>query len=326
MDSDACRRRLEACSLYPKEYLHHRSLKQASVLVLLWEIDGEVQTLITQRSHTLRSHPGECCFPGGRQDEGDRDAVATALREAYEEVGLDPKDVTPLSCLRTVESLHHLCVTPVVAWLENSSFQGKWKMNASEVQAVFHVPLQLFLKPPVSSRNITWSGEDFVLRKYQFTPNDTQITYSITGLTAHIAHEVAHIAFGCGGCATLATCVRNRPSDNVSISQKSGYLWKQEVSSRGRIYWTRRYFVLSSNLLHHYDSENTRKLKSANKKHRLVLTDLKQTRLSMTDQERYTWKVETLDGRLVWHLSSDQLSSREDWISCLYQCASVVPK
>ena len=306
--------------MVPKECAHHQSLKRASVLVLLWEIDNEIHTLITQRSLTLRSHPGECCFPGGRRDEDDKDDVATALREAYEEVGLDSNSVTPLACLRTVESLHHLCVTPVVAWLDISQNIESWTVNPSEVQTVFSVPLELFLKPPVSSYRVKWSGEDFLLREYQFTPNDTPTTYDITGLTAHIAYEVAKIALDCSETIPLELQVDAK--NTLDATRKSGYLWKQEVSSRGRTYWGRRYFVLSSNILHHYDDDNIRKQTSANKKHRLALVDLKQTSLATSDVDKHIWSVETLGGRWVWYLASDNSSTRDEWIACLYRATT----
>jgi coenzyme A diphosphatase NUDT7 len=317
----ACRKRLEACGLEPKECAHHQSLKRASVLVVLWEAENEIQTLITRRSLTLRSHPGECCFPGGRRDEEDTDDIATALREAHEEVGLALNNITPLACLRTIESLHHLCVTPVVAWADVSFDVGNCTVNASEVQAVFSVPLELFVKPPITNYKVKWSGEDFCLREYQFTPKDSQETVRITGLTAHIAYEVAQIALVRDKQSLLASWDTKSILDAMYLL-KAGYLWKQEVSSRGRPYWNRRYFVLSSNILHHYDNDKSRKQNSANKKHRLALNDLKQTQLVLSDVNKYAWKIETFGGRMVWHLASDDSSNRDEWISILHKATT----
>jgi coenzyme A diphosphatase NUDT7 len=290
--------------------------------VLLWEDKNEVQTLITQRSITLRSHPGECCFPGGRRDEEDADDTATALREAYEEVGLEPKNVTPLACLRAIESLHHLCVTPVVAWADGSFDVGNCTINVSEVQAVFAVPLDLFLKSPISRYQVKWSGEDFCLREYQFTPKGSRKIFKITGLTAHIAYEVARLGLEGKENNLQAVSSDTIIKMNPVCMQKAGYLWKQEVSSRGRLYWNRRYFVLASNILHHYDDNNSRKQNSANKKHRLALTDLKQTHTVISVGEKFAWTVETLGGRLVWHLASDDIYSRDEWMSCLQRATS----
>jgi len=63
-----------------------RALKQAAVLVAVTE---DARVILTKRSTKLRNHPGQIAFPGGRQDETDRDLVHTALREAEEEIGLD---------------------------------------------------------------------------------------------------------------------------------------------------------------------------------------------------------------------------------------------
>src|SRR5204862_4865981 len=60
----------------------------AAVLVPLYEHEGDLHLVFTRRRDDLRRHPGEISFPGGRQDEPDEDLVATALREAEEEIGL----------------------------------------------------------------------------------------------------------------------------------------------------------------------------------------------------------------------------------------------
>jgi 8-oxo-dGTP pyrophosphatase MutT (NUDIX family) len=70
----------------------HRS----AVLVALFEEDGETHLILTRRSFEMRVHRGEIALPGGRSHE-DESLVETALREAHEEVGLDPSAVTPPS-------------------------------------------------------------------------------------------------------------------------------------------------------------------------------------------------------------------------------------
>ena len=70
-----------------------RGRTDAAVLVPLYVQDGELHAVFTKRREDLRRHPGEISFPGGRYDEGEADLVATALREAEEEIGLPPEAV-----------------------------------------------------------------------------------------------------------------------------------------------------------------------------------------------------------------------------------------
>ena len=113
--------------------------RPAAVLVPLFEEDGEVRVLLTVRSDQLRSHQGEVAFPGGRLDTGE-DVVQAALREADEEVSLDPALVTvigELTAMPTVSS--NTVMTPVVAALDG---RPTLRANPSEVHRIFDVALR----------------------------------------------------------------------------------------------------------------------------------------------------------------------------------------
>lgn len=92
--------------------------RPSAVLVLLGEErTGEPDVLVLQRAATLRTHAGQPAFPGGAADPGDADLAATALREAEEEVDLDPSSVTVLAQLpRLWIPVSDFVVTPVLAW------------------------------------------------------------------------------------------------------------------------------------------------------------------------------------------------------------------
>ncbi|KAM9814339.1 peroxisomal coenzyme A diphosphatase NUDT7 isoform X2 [Syngnathus typhle] len=102
------------------DILGEAELPQASVLVPLFMRSGKLHTLMTQRSEQLRVSAGEVCFPGGKRDSSDKDAVHTALREAHEEIGLPPGDVHVICTLQPFITKNSLLVTPVVGFIPES--------------------------------------------------------------------------------------------------------------------------------------------------------------------------------------------------------------
>jgi 8-oxo-dGTP pyrophosphatase MutT (NUDIX family) len=91
--------------------------RQAAVLVLLKDTRDGPEVVLLQRSYTLRHHPGEIAFPGGAREATDRDPTATALREAAEEIGLNPSSVDPLITLpRRHIAASGFDVTAVIAY------------------------------------------------------------------------------------------------------------------------------------------------------------------------------------------------------------------
>jgi 8-oxo-dGTP pyrophosphatase MutT (NUDIX family) len=92
--------------------------RDSAVLVLLGEEHpGRPDVLVLQRAARMRTHAGQPAFPGGAADPGDADSAATALREAQEEVGLDPTSATVLAELPKLWiPVSSFVVTPVLAW------------------------------------------------------------------------------------------------------------------------------------------------------------------------------------------------------------------
>ncbi len=90
--------------------------RQAAVLILLKDTSSGPEVVLLQRSSTLRNHPGKIGFPGGSRESTDRNPAATALREAAEEIGLEPISVDPLVTLPRLHiGVSDFDVTAVVA-------------------------------------------------------------------------------------------------------------------------------------------------------------------------------------------------------------------
>ncbi len=160
-----------------------RKLRPAGVLVPLFLRDGQLRLILTKRSSALKHHPGQIAFPGGSVDPGDADVTAAALREAHEEIGLDPGNVDLLGATPEHETVTGFAVTPVLGRIR-AEFDPV--PEAGEVDEVFSVPLDHVLDPArytVQSRR--WRGE----RRYYYTV--PYGPYYIWGATARILRSLA---------------------------------------------------------------------------------------------------------------------------------------
>lgn len=127
-------------------YQHHSTLKTAAVLIGLVDSpdnDTGLEVLLTKRSSHLKHHPSQISFPGGKAEPEDESLVATALREAQEEIGLSPKNITVIGQLPSYQVISGYQVTPIVAIIDKPDF---YQQDDNEVAEVFHVPLQHFLQ------------------------------------------------------------------------------------------------------------------------------------------------------------------------------------
>ncbi|XP_053402981.1 uncharacterized Nudix hydrolase NudL-like [Mercenaria mercenaria] len=129
----------------PEKYkLHYPEgmFRKASVLIPLCFKNGEYHLILTLRSENLTHHAGYVAFPGGMCDETDKDEIATALREAEEEIGLNPKDVEIIGVFSPGIVKPNSIVYPVIG-IVSSDF--KPVINENEVSLVFELPLRRFL-------------------------------------------------------------------------------------------------------------------------------------------------------------------------------------
>jgi 8-oxo-dGTP pyrophosphatase MutT (NUDIX family) len=130
-------------------------LRPASVLVPLIRRQAGLSVVLTVRSEHLRSHRGQISFPGGRREEADSSAAEAALREAQEEVGLDPRQIEVIGYLDDYPTITKYVVTPVVGIV---SGEPQFQLDAGEVAEVFEVPLDFLLDAKNYQRKLISNG------------------------------------------------------------------------------------------------------------------------------------------------------------------------
>jgi 8-oxo-dGTP pyrophosphatase MutT (NUDIX family) len=165
----------------------------AGVLAVLFEEDGEARLVFTRRSSSLRNHRGEVSFPGGRLDPGET-PVAAALREAYEEVALDPALVTTVGWIHPVLTMvSGSLIMPVLATVEG---RPHLVPSPDEVERVFDVSLaeladtSIFHEErwSIPGRRIPGSDDDsFAVWFFEVSGE------MIWGATARMIHELLRI-------------------------------------------------------------------------------------------------------------------------------------
>ncbi len=158
--------------------------RAAAVLTPLYAVDGRPRLLFTRRTAHLPSHGGEIAFPGGGHDPTDRSLLATALREAQEELAIDPAGVEVLGALPQVFTVvSNYLVLPVVGWLGEGL--PVLAPNPYEVAEVIEAPLAALADPAIFHEELwTRNGIQRPVRFYDFGP------YRIWGMTAHVLHTL----------------------------------------------------------------------------------------------------------------------------------------
>ena len=163
-----------------------RARPSAVLVPLFVGSEGAPHLLFTQRATTLARHSGEISFPGGRADAGDVSLTATALREAHEEIGLEPKRVTPLGELPPVFTVvSNYLISPIVGAVTGSLAEIAPLLNSAEVAFVIDAPLPALADPTIA-RTELWSrgGTIHPVHFFQFGE------HLIWGATAHILREL----------------------------------------------------------------------------------------------------------------------------------------
>jgi 8-oxo-dGTP pyrophosphatase MutT (NUDIX family) len=157
-------------------------LTPAAVLVPLFKKEDELHLLMGLRTDRVLKHKRQVSFPGGTCDPEDKDVVATALREAWEEVGLDPKDVEVLGLQGDIQTFTGFLVTPVVGRIP---YPYPFRLSEDEVEQLLEVPWSVFSEGRGHRQEcMEYEGKEHVVDFYDF---EDQI---IWGATARITRQL----------------------------------------------------------------------------------------------------------------------------------------
>jgi 8-oxo-dGTP pyrophosphatase MutT (NUDIX family) len=175
--STALAEQLSAVLLEPAaaSALDVRGRTDAGVLVPLY-VEGErLHAVFTRRRDDMRRHPGEISFPGGRHDDADPDLLATALREADEEIGLARTLVEPIGYLDLYLTFSGFRILPLVARVKPDY---ALTLNKDEVEDAFEVPLAFLMGPENHQKHARdWKG---IVRHYYAMPYEERYIWGVT--------------------------------------------------------------------------------------------------------------------------------------------------
>jgi 8-oxo-dGTP pyrophosphatase MutT (NUDIX family) len=161
---------------------------EAAVLVAITEGGDEPSVIMTQRADHMNLHPGESAFPGGKQDPEDDSLLATALREANEEVGLLASAVDYLGPLDQRLTRTAIRVSPFVGLVDAAT---PLSPNLDELSSIYRIPLSFLSQP---------DNLQVLEKEYQGTlwrvPHFEYQGYSVWGVTAMILVDLVNTAFG----------------------------------------------------------------------------------------------------------------------------------
>ena len=164
-----------------RRVIEHPPFSHAAVLVPLFKKGKDCHLLFTKRSEEVKYHKGEISFPGGVVDEDDSELISTALREAFEEIGLKESDVQMIGLLDDIVTITKFIVTPIVGLFP---YPYPFKVSVAEIAELIEVPLSFLLDENCfSEREIPRGGREEVIYNYQYGD------HNIWGATARILKQ-----------------------------------------------------------------------------------------------------------------------------------------
>jgi len=166
------------------------SRRQAAVLLPLFRNATNYHLLFTKRTETVRHHKGQVSFPGGSFERADGDLRTTALRESYEEVGIQPEHVSILGRLDDLATFSTIfTISPFVGLIP---YPYPFRPNPLEVAIVFDASLSILADPTVQRRYVRARDDGATIEDYEFHVNG----HVIWGATARIIHHFLSLING----------------------------------------------------------------------------------------------------------------------------------
>ena len=160
--------------------------KPAAVLIPIQEREDGDYLVLTKRAERMRHHSGQVAFPGGRIDAGDGSALEAALRESYEEIGIQPRHVRILGQLDQMTAGYGFLVTPFVGVIPAAC---EFVLNPAETAAVCSVPIATLIEPP------NYTLDDYLSPKrhpaYHFYVNG----WDVWGVTAQMIVQLLEVLY-----------------------------------------------------------------------------------------------------------------------------------
>ena len=148
----------------PRVTIERGDLTPAAVLVPIVFRDGEARLIFTKRTMTVAKHKGQISFPGGMTEPEDDGPAATALREAHEEIGLEPSLVEVIGALDDQITVTGFVVTPVIGFVDT---EAGFSPDPVEVDELFEVPIDVLSDPARGDvGTVDWRGESVETQRY----------------------------------------------------------------------------------------------------------------------------------------------------------------
>ena len=174
----------------PAICLPDASRRQAAVLLPLFKNATDYHLVFTKRTDTLKHHKGQVSFPGGSFEPADGDLLTTALRESYEEVGIQPDHVSILGRLDDLATFStNFTISPFVGLIP---YPYPFRPNPVEVAMVFDVPVSVLADPAVGRSYVRARDDGATIEDYEFSINGQVIW----GATARIVRHLLSVMNG----------------------------------------------------------------------------------------------------------------------------------